>query len=73
MNRLVALPKHPGIRPIGIGDIWRRLFAKCVIKVAGSEAAEACGSDQLCAGLKAGIEGASHAVHQSWEKNENTS
>ena len=61
-NRLMALDKCPGVRPVGIGEIWRRLFSKCVLKEAGAEATEACGSDQLCAGLKAGIEGAVHAV-----------
>ena len=61
-NRLMALDKCPGVRPVGIGEIWRRLFARCVLKVAGTEAKEACGSAQLCAGLEAGIEGAVHAV-----------
>ena len=61
-NRLMALDKCSGVRPVGIGKIWRRLFAKCVLKVAGAEATEVYGSDQLCAGLKAGIEGAVHAV-----------
>ena len=61
-NRLMALDKCPGVRPVGIGEIWRRLFSKCVLKEAGAEATEACGSDQLCAGLKADIEGAVHAV-----------
>jgi hypothetical protein len=36
------------IRPIGIGETWRRAIAKCILHVAGSEA-EACGIDQLCA------------------------
>ena len=65
-NRLMALDKCPGVRPVGIGEIWRRLFAKCVLKVAGTEAKEACGSAQLCAGLEAGIEGAVHAVRAMW-------
>jgi hypothetical protein len=36
--------------------------------VAGSEAKEACGIDQLCAGLEeAGIEGGIHAMQNLWE------
>ena len=63
-TRLVALEKNTGIRPIGIGDIWRRFFAKCILSIAGPSAKGACGSDQLCAGLSAGIEGAIHGMSQ---------
>ena len=61
-NSLIALNKCPGVRPVGIGEIWRRLFAKCVLKITGTEAKEACGSAQFCADLEAGIEGAVHEV-----------
>jgi hypothetical protein len=60
--RLVALDKCPGVRPVGIGEIYRRLFAKCVLEVAGDRATMAAGNLNLCAGLPAGIEGAVHAV-----------
>ena len=62
-NRLMALEKCPGIRLIGIGEIWRRLLTKCVLKVAGAETKDACGNAQLCAGLEAGIEGAVHTTY----------
>jgi hypothetical protein len=65
--RLVALDKDPGVRPIGIGEIYRRLLAKCLLKVAGAEATAAAGNLNLCAGLAAGIEGAVHAVREAWE------
>ena len=57
---LVALDKEPGTRPVGIGETFRRLIAKCVLKVTGLQATAACGNFNLCAGLKAGIEGAVH-------------
>ena len=41
-NRLMALDKCISIWPIGIGEIWRRLLAKCVLKVANTEAKDAC-------------------------------
>ena len=61
-NRLMALEKCLSIRPIGIGEIWRRLLAKCVLKVASAEAKDTCGNAQLCTGLESGIEGAVHTA-----------
>ena len=37
-GRLIALDKQPGIRPVGVGETWRRLIAMCLLKVAGPEA-----------------------------------
>ena len=62
--RLVALDKHPRVRPVGIGGTLRRSLDKVVMRAAGDQAKTACGNLQLCAGLEAGIEGATHAVGQ---------
>ena len=69
-NRLIALDKCPGVRPVGVGEIWRRLFAKTVLILAVGEAKETCGADQLCAGLEAGIEEGIHAAREAWKENE---
>ena len=69
--RLVALDKRPGVRPLGIGEIYRRLMAKCVLHTVGHQATEACGNLNLCAGLRAGMEGALHAVNFEWIKQSN--
>ena len=73
-SRLIALAKIPiGIRPIGIGDILTRLAAKTVLSATRSEAAEACGIDQTCAGLAAGIEGDVHSIRllfDQWQEDE---
>ena len=42
-------------------------IAKCVLSVAIGEVQEACGIDQLCGELQAGIEGGVHARHSMWE------
>ena len=68
--RLVALDKCPGVRPLGIGEVWRRAMAKCVLVSCGEGAKSACGSVQLCAGVEAGIEAAMHAVKSRAEENE---
>ena len=49
---------------MGIGETLRRALAKLVMRAAGEQAKTACGNLQLCAGLKASIEGATHAVGQ---------
>ena len=64
-RRLVALDKRPGTRPVGIGEVWQRLLAKCVLAEVGEQGKSACGSTQLCAGLEAGIEGSLHAVRKT--------
>ena len=61
---LVALDKRLGVRPVGIGKTISRALAKLVTRAAGDQAKTACWNLQLCAGLKAGIEGATHAVGQ---------
>ena len=37
-GRLIAHEKNPGVRPIAIGEVLRRLIAKCVLSVAKGEA-----------------------------------
>ena len=62
--RLVSLDKRPGVRPVDIGETLRRALTKLVMRAAGDQAKTACGNLQLCAGIKAGIEGATHAIGQ---------
>ena len=49
---------------MGIGETLCQALAKLVMRAAREQAKMACGNLQLCAGLKAGIEGATHAVGQ---------
>ena len=54
---------------MGVGETWRRLLAKCVLKVSGQESKEACGTDQVCGRMEDGIEVSTHAMRILWQKN----
>ena len=71
--RLVPLNKgddkqgNPGVRPVGVGEVLRRIVGKVVIGVIKDEIQEAAGPLQSCAGLESGIEASIHAVKKAWD------
>ena len=68
--RLIALDKCPGVRPIGIGEVTRRIIGKVVVRTISNEIQEATGPLQTCAGHLSGCEAAVHAIHQVFEDTE---
>ena len=69
--RLIPLDKKPGIRPIGIGDVSRRIIAKAILYVIRTDIQLAAGALQTCAGHDAGAEAAIHAMRDIYAR-ENT-
>ena len=67
--RLIALDQQPGVCPVDIGETWRRLVAKIVLKVMRPESTMDCQGEQLCERLKAGIDGAIHGVQALLDEN----
>jgi len=65
--RLIPLDKNPGLRPIGVGEVLRRIASKVVMKVLKEDIKVAAGGLQLCAGQEAGCEAAVHAMHDIFE------
>ena len=72
-NRLIPLDKgedkegNPGVRPIGIGEILRRIIGKVVVSTIREDIINAAGPLQTCAGLKSGIEASIHAMRRIYD------
>ena len=62
--RLLPLNKNPGVRPIGVCEVVRRIVGKAVLSVIGTDVIQAAGPMQLCAGQAAGCEAAVHAMRK---------
>ena len=56
--RLVPLDKSPGLRPIGIGEVLRRIVGKVFMSVVKDDFQEVAGPMQVCAGQPGGCEAA---------------
>ena len=61
-NHLIPLDKNPGVRPIGVGEILRRVVGKAIACEPKQDVKEAAGPIQVCAGHKAGAEAAIQAM-----------
>jgi hypothetical protein len=60
---MLAGDKKPGVHPLACGEIWMKLWVDCLNSETKVGSTTACGNVNLCAGLRAGIEGNLHAVH----------
>ena len=61
--RLLPLDKNPGLRPVGVGEVLRRISGKMVVFVLRPDLQENAGDLQLCAGQQSGCEAGIHAMH----------
>ena len=67
--RLLALDKSPGseelqVRPIGVGEVMRRIVGKTIAWCLGDDIQKAAGPLQVSSGLKGGSEAAIHSMRQ---------
>ena len=69
--RLIPVEKKPGIRPIGVGEVLRRIAGKTVMMLFKNDITHAAGALQLNAGQDAGDEAVVHAMHDIFSE-ENT-
>ena len=68
-GRLIALDECPGVRTIGIGECLRRITCKSVAEFTKIDLEETCSTDPLACWLKAGVEGAIHALSDVFDDN----
>ncbi|MCH2405735.1 MAG: hypothetical protein MK200_06040, partial [Nitrosopumilus sp.] len=68
--RLIPLDKNPGLRPIGIGEVLRRIIGKAITYVLRPEMRSAAGGLQLCVGLEGGAEAGIHGMRHIFEDEE---
>ena len=66
--RLIPLDKKPGCRPIGVGEVLRRILGKCIMAVVKDDVRRAAGNLQVCAGQQAGGEAAIHAMRHIYNQ-----
>ena len=69
-SRLIPLDKCPGVRPIGVGEVPRRIIAKAVLRIIWGDIVEAAGPLQACAGQEGGCEAAVHAMRHIFQSPE---
>ena len=68
--KLIPLNKNPSVRPIGIGEVLRRIIGKTVMYTMKDDVVDAAGALQLCAGQEAGCEAAVHSIVDIFNKEE---
>ena len=66
-SRLIALDKCPGVRPIGIGEVARRIIGKAVLTIIADDMQEAAGFQQVCVGQQAGCEAVVHTMREIFD------
>ena len=68
--RLLPLDKDPGLRPIGIGEVLRRVLGKAVTSVLRGDLQDCAGSQQWCVGQDGGVEANIHGLKAIFQEEE---
>ena len=68
--RLLPLDKRPRVRPIGIGEVVRRIVGKAIVSIGGPAVQQVVGCSQLCAGQDCGVEAGIHAMQEAVAREE---
>ena len=66
--QIKPLDKNPGVRPIGIGEVMRRIIGRTITKCLKNELMSLGSNYQLCLGQKSGNEYAIHTLRDQYSK-----
>ena len=68
--RLIPLNKNPGVRPISVREVIRRIIGKCIKRIE-NDLRFLGGNTHICPGQKCGIEHAIQSLRSQYDKSEN--
>ena len=60
--RLIPIDKKPGVRPIAVGEVFRRIICKSIMKVIEQDVLRATAPFQVSAGVPSACEAAVHSM-----------
>ena len=72
-SKLMSLDKYPGLRPVGVGEVSRRIIGKTVVHTMKEEIIRSVGNLQLCAGHESDCETAILAMSQIFNEEDSES
>ena len=67
-GRLIALDKRPGVRPIAIGEVFRRIICRAIAELIEFDVMKAVAPAQLCVGVPSACEIGMHAVRKAFRE-----
>ena len=68
LGHLIGLNKCPGMRPVGVGDTWRRLLENCALAVTGQIPWRPVGQSNYVGKWNPGYRGEIHVLQLLWQQ-----
>ena len=68
--RLIPLDKQPGVRPIAVGEVFRRIICKAIMRVVEMDVLKVTAPIQVCVGVPSACEAAVHSMERLFQDNE---
>ena len=65
---LIPLDKNPGLRPIEVGEVLRRIVGKVTVSTLRDDIIISVGQLQVCAGQESGCEAAVHSMSKMYKE-----